>query len=608
MTSTSYYKSFPYYRIEKKITVEDHAKIKDYAKRGIYFYVIHENVDNNRFIFVSSKHYEEETKIPSHQFKLQKITGDKETVLLKERRNNFGELFFRVTKEEKNAHHKILFKQIITSKKDFGFFSKYKCHWKKLAMDNPSWYLEILKKTNKISYHKQAMQLLLCKNKYNDEHIKHAISTFFIFKDSKFQMFNDHAIIMDEGKTGKSSMISYMGEKVDNVSIAGLYGSSDGLRGKFKGGLVTTTKKAIIIDEINEMISNNKGEKVLSILNTPLENGVYNYQKQFSQKLYISNQFMFLANIKENCNFPLLLEHSFGNVATFGRRIGIITYDNNLNGFSAGDLRDLIPPTYLIALQEYCSSLLNYWFSNPKNIQRLYGKRKYKQLCQFYLSELSKIERQVEEETTRAFIKSHKKSIVRAFTRAFKLYVWENLDKFIEGKKFFNNHTHSEVLDICENVLKQNIISFKNILEEVQNNNIVDRLEERNALKFNALPSYYQKILMLFNENKEKLNQSGTKYEYLKEKNHLRKYFGKWKSQKKIPNNLKRTLLEFGCHIQYCSKENSIKLRFISKDLFEKKTRGIFDNSLEIDLDKSKGTSQKNEKTNIQEIAIEDLI
>lgn len=604
MGSLDYYKSFPFYRIEKKISVEDHAKVKDYAKKGIYFYVIHEHKDNNRFIFVSNSHYEEESKIPSNQFKLQKIVGDKEQVLLKERVNQFGETFFRVTKDDSKENHKVLFAELIGTKSKQSFFMKYKCHWKKLAMDNPSWYLEVLKKTNKCSYKKHALSLILCKNRYSEEHINHMISTFFIFDDSKFQMFNDHSIVMDEGKTGKSSLISYMGEKVDNVSIAGLYGSSDSLRGKFKGGLVTTTKKPIAIDEINEMISNNKGEKVLSILNTPLENGVYNYQKQFSQKLFIKNQFFFFANIKNDCNFPILLEHTFGNVATFGRRIGIITYDSNLKGFQAGNLRPLIPHEYLIALQGFCSKLLNEFFKNQKNIEKLYAKKKYFNLVQFYEGELTKLESSVEEETTRAFIKSHKKSILRQFTRAFKLYIWKHLDDFIKEEKNFDNHTHSEVLDICEEVLKKNILSFKNIIEEVQNNNYVDRKEERNKLKFNSLPKYYQNMIEFFFKNSLQLSNKGTTYSLLSNKHDIKKYIMEFKKNKKVPTNLKQLLIEYGCHMDYNAQENEVMFRFINQNTFDKTTSGLFDDK----ISEVKFNEDEKKENIIDEIGEEDFI
>lgn len=607
MGNSKYYKSFPFYRIEKKISVEDHARIKDYAKVGIYFYVIHEAQDNNRFILVSNKHYEEETKIPSNQFKLQKIVGDKEQVFFKERVNQFGETFFRVTNDDAKENHKILFAEIIGTKSKQSFFMKYKCHWKKLAMDNPSWYLEVLRKTNKCSYKKHATSLILCKNKYSDEHMKHMISTFFIFESSKFQMFNDHTIVMDEGKTGKTSLVSYMGEKVDNVSVAGLYGSSDSLRGKFKGGLVTTTDKSITIDEINEMISNNKGEKVLSILNTPLENGVYNYQKQFSQKLYIKNQFFFFANIKNDCNFPLMLEHSFGNVATFGRRIGIITYDSNLGGFTAGNLRPLIPHEYLIALQGFCSKILNEFFRNEKNIEKLYSKKKYNNLRQFYEGELTKLENSIDEETTRAFIKSHKKSILRQFTRAFKLYVWKHLDAFIREEKSFDNHTHSEILDICEDVLKQNIISIKNIIEEVQNNNYVDRREERNKLRFERLPKYYQNILEFFYKNSLQLSKKGVVYSILSHKQDIKKYITKFKSSKKVSPNLKQLLLEYGCHMDYDAQEKDIKFRFVSQSNFDKQTQGIFDDIIsEVKFNEDKNEVKKSEI--IEEINEDDLI
>ena len=601
---STYYQDFSYYRIEKKITVAEHPKIKDYSKLGIYFYIIHEPSDNNRFVFISSRHYEEDTKINPNQFKLQRIPTDKETILLKRRITKYGDKYYRVTTDEDNFYTKILFGDIIQGSKNKNgefykkpFFKTYKCHTKKLAMDNPLWYLEIIKKNNNLSYRKKAEQLMLCNNKYNEEIFNNMISTFFNFHNNAFQMFNDHSIIIDEGKTGKSSFISYMGERVDNISVAGLYGSSDSNRGKFKSGLVSMSNKTIIIDELNELNENTKSDKILSILNTALENGTYNYQKQFSKKISVSNQFIFMGNIKEDFNFSLMLNGCFGNVSTIGRRIGIVLYDNKIKGFKHGNIRPIEINPYLLAVQGYVSKLINHWFNNKKNITKLYKKKKYIELCKMYERKLTDIEKKCEEENALNFIRSHKKSINRQFTRALKLWIWDNLDYLIREEKEFNNHTIHEVLEGTEHVLNNNIISFENIVDDVNNNGIKEQLENRNKMFFEKFNKSYRQCLELFSDNKDIITPAGYPYSLIENRSSIRHLIDNIKRRKKVTSTLKVFLYKYGCELKYNGKDNDVYFKILKPELFNKKTEGLFD-QLETNVEETQNTN----KSEIDEI------
>ena len=83
-----YYKKFVY-RIEKKITVQENPAMKDYAQMGCYLYIIHDPIDNNRFFFFSSRHFEVHAKIYPETFTLARITSYKESLRLNVKHTKF---------------------------------------------------------------------------------------------------------------------------------------------------------------------------------------------------------------------------------------------------------------------------------------------------------------------------------------------------------------------------------------------------------------------------------------------------------------------------------------------------------------------------------------
>jgi len=572
MTSNKYYKQFVY-RIEKKITVEDFPKIKDYAKNNIYLYIIHDIIDNNRFLYISSKHFEENTKINPITFNLFSLNNN-ESIFLEKKENKFGDKYFIITEDK--TKYSIIFKDIIyTKNKDNKFFKKFKTHTKKVAVDYPNWYMDKIKEIECKNHSKKVIRELLYKNEYSQEIINHCISTFFILKNPEYQKFNDHSIVMDEGKTGKSSLIGYMGEKLDNISVAGLYGSSDTLRGKFKGGVVTTTKNTILIDEINELSKNNKGEKILSVLNSLLENGVYNYQKQFGQKITAGNQFMFMGNLSNKFNLPMFLESTFGNIETLGRRIGIITYNNNLNGYKMGLIRPQTPSDYLLTMQMLLSNIFNSILLNPKLIEKLYKHKKYHEIAKKYKHDLSLLCDTVDDETTKSFIRSHSASIDRIFTRALKLWIFYNIDGFLNNTKCYDNHTINEVLELTRLEIDKNLVNFKNIKEHIVDFDIKESRKDMNIVIFNSLTKKNRKILNFFNINKDIIDIKGVSHNDLKDKSII-KYIVRDYKQYGIPDNQKTFMLSYGINVSI--KNNEIYFRFINKNLFEDKIKGLFEN------------------------------
>jgi len=594
-----YYKQFQY-RIEKKITVEDFFKIKDYAKFGVYIYIIHDVQDNNRFIYLSSKHYEENIKINPESFKFQKVSDFKENIYLKFKISKFGVLFFKTI--QKKTNFDINFNDIVMGTSGKKIFKKYKVHNKKIALDNPDWYLEFIKDKNCTSHKKKTYQLLLYNNKYNPEIIYNTISSFFILENSDYQKFNDHAMVLDEGKTGKSSIIGYMGEKIDNISIAGLYGSSDGKAGKFKGGIITETKKSILIDEINELMKNQKGEKILSVLNSLLENGTYNYRKQHGQKIKAGNLFYFMGNISPEINFPIILTGVFGNIETIGRRIGIITYNNQLKGFEKGNIRPETPDKYLIAISIFMSNIFNHILINTKYIKKLYRHAKYLELSKKYEKEISLMSQDLECPITLSFFKSHKGAIDRVITRGLKIWIFNNLDEFINNNFEYNNHSLYEILLESEKHLTQNLINLRNIKEHIKDYNILDKTIERNKNTFNFLNKSQKKLLKFFWLNINIITKKGIPINDLNNRNEIKSVLQDFKRQG-ISKPIKEILLTYGLNITIQSED--IMFRIINIKAFENKIEGVFELSDDKSINLNKVAKNWN-KENIDEIDLGD--
>lgn len=621
----NYYKKFAFV-IKKKYTVQQFPILKNYAKLGVYFYLIEDKRDGNRFIFVSSKHYERDTAILPDEFELFSFGLLKNNFLIHKKNNEFGETYFvpesifeydetklqtltnpETKKEDKGFQYNdsgdiyfvpdsegitlkcLIFESqkletgIVVCLQDiFGglsIYSKYqKSHTKKIAVENPNWYREFLKGVKANSIKKIFESDFLCGNSYNPEIIENAISTFVFFRTNEYSIFNDNFFVLDEGKTGKTSLVSYISEKLDELSMAGLYGSSDSKSGSFRGGIVTKTKRCIIIDELNELVKKKIGEKVLPTLNSVLENGEYNYQKQFGAKIEVSNQFGFLANIKEDFNFSIMLESCFGNTATLGRRIGCILYNNNLSGFKKGKIRIRKPSKLLIAVSLYMTQVFNQIFSNKKFLLKRLTHKLYLELDKKYKSECSKLEQETENEPFKYFLRSHKEAIDRLFCRSVKNWIWKNLDGLFFGTKPFCNHSLFEILEIMKEVVENNLINLNNIKEHLAQSVITSRKGEFNKIYFKKLKQIEKKFLEFFFSNQDILNQNNfISYanENLKSKSLIRKKvidikkFG-------LNKNVNQTLLQYGCFVLY--RNNELEFKFINKHLFLDKVKDIFSN------------------------------
>jgi len=566
-----YYKKFNYI-IEKKICVENYPKIKDYAKKDIYIYILYDEIDKNRFIFISSRQFKENSIVTPNTFKLVKSQNMQDNLHLKQKISKFGVKYYKIVAQK--GDYVINFEDIMNSAgiKKTTIFKKYKTHNKKIALDYPDYYLEEIYRYPCKSHKKKVIKNMLYDNEYNAQIQEHAISTLYNLQNHSYQKFNDHSIVMDQGKTGKSSFIGHNSEKVDNPSMAGLYGSSDGVKGRFKNGLISLTQKSIVIDELNELIEDKKHEKVLSVLNSLLENGVYNYVKQHSKKIYSANQFIFLCNISDKTNFTMFLLGCFGNVETIGRRIGVITYNNHLNGYNQGQIIPSIPCYYIECISQYLSNYLNYIFEQTKFIGKLYEHKRYKHLCNYYKAQLTEIEKVTDEPIARQFIKSHKESIDRLVTRGLKLWLFDNIDKLLRGDKCYNNHSIYEILCYTEKIIDQNIINIRNIQEHVIEFSISDKKKEFNMIEFSSLSKNQKSTLQLTWLNKDKISSKGCKVENLEHRS-LVKYIIKDIKKRGISYRMNNGLKQYG--VMYDIDQNNIVLRFINKPLFESLIEGI---------------------------------
>lgn len=583
----NYYKSFNYI-IEKKLTVEDNTILKDYAKQQCYFYIIFDVIDKNRFLYISSKHIEEKTIIYPETFNLYDISSKKDSILLKKYKTSFSEVYFNIVNEGKHDIS-IITTNLVDSKKGDKIFRKYKTHTKKIAIDNPNYFIEVIKSCNTTSCKKKFKKEVLCENYYNEEIYNHFISTLFIIDDRKFQRFNDHFLILDEGKTGKSSLVAYLSSKADNVSIAGLYGSSDSKGGKFKGGLITLTKKTIIIDEVNELASaKHHSEKILGVLNTILENGEYNYIKQYSAKIESSNQFGFMGNISDVFNFPIFIEGTVGNSLTIGRRIGMITYSTNLGGFKKGFNRPVETSEFLRSVQKYLSKIFNYILNDTCFYKKILKHKGYAMLENYYKQELSKIKITDNNQLTKDFLVSHSEAIDRIITRSLKLYIFDNLDRYIsKGIMYYDNKIPFEILKLTKIQMDKNILNFQNINEHVENCKITSRKSEYNTLDFNNLPKLHQNTINIFLDNLQLIknkNSKGVSYYQLQNNQEIKQHIYQFKTKKKSHKPLNDTLSKYGCRI--IISNNDVYFSLVSEQLFLSKMTGVQQQSNIIPINK----------------------
>lgn len=568
MAKKVYYNNLQYI-VKEKVTVRHYSNIVNYFYEQLYMYVIHDNTDDNSFIyFTANKNLEPNTKIDIFSFDFVQIDRSK-SLKFKKQKTQFGDIYFTLDQNEFDIE--VDFSDLTKRNKN-AFFKKFQLNSDKICVDNPNWYINVIKNIKCSSYKKKILKDLLVGNQYNNEIIEHSISTMFKLKNPEFMMLNDHFIVLDQGKTGKSSMIGYFGEKLDNVSVAGLYGSSDSKNGKFVGGLVTTTNKSILIDEINELIVDKKGERILSVLNSLLENGQYNYRKQFGQVIESSNQFAFLGNISEKFSFSIFLYGTFGNTETIGRRIGIITYNDKLNGFSKGKIRKMKHSLLLQSISILLTNIFNCIISNPKYLKKLTKHKDYKRLEKWYYDKLTKIEDKINDPIAKQFVKSHKESIDRACTRGLKSYIFENIDTYISDEFKFSGKIIYESLQITEKILQRNVLNIKNIQTHMNECIIKNREAHFNLISFGKITKGERNFLHFIHINKDIIDQKGVDIETLEGRT-LIKYSIKNFKLRGINKSFKNTLFEYGCNIEI--RNNVFYVRFINKVLFLQKIVGV---------------------------------
>ena len=586
--TNAYYKSLTYI-IEKKITVEDNPKVKDYIKDiGIYVYVLFDMQDKNRFFFFSCQNFAEGTKIHPETFKIFKISSEKDSIHLIKKKAKFNEPYFRLSKN-KGEHTIILSDVIFPKNKDGKSWNKYKAHTKKIFLDYPDWYIEHLKIAGCKSIRKKFEREILSGNQYSPEILEHFISTLFILRNEELQRLNDSALVLTEGMTGKSSIIAYMSEKADDISMAGLYGSSDGTRGHFREGLVGQTKSAIIVDELNELIEHKKGEKVLSVLNTILENGRYHYRKQFSAVIKSQNQFILMGNLTSSVNLATILEGTVSNLATIGRRFGVVTYNLNLSGFTKGGHRPLNPTTFMRAVSIFLTNIFNHILYETKFLDKILAHKEFAKLEANYKVEIGKLSVRVENETVLNFLKSHQEAGLRILTRGLKNFLYFNLDNFLSEKMpiWYGQYTF-EAIRYANLVAQRNIINLQNVVEHVNDYQMSSRRPAMNLTRFQDLKETHKRILKVFWVNKDNANIREVELKTLKEISIIDRVSYNLRKKTYTPDFINSTLRNYGCRIFV--RNNEIYFSIMNKKVFLDRLEGVFDEPITPDTDKKDDT------------------
>ena len=520
------YKKFIYY-VEKEISVEDNIYAKNYNLLGYRMYIILNRTNHYRFFYMSSKKLFVDTEILGKSLNFIKHSHY-EPLGLKFFLDIFGEKQVGFIEKESDEIPKylitpndILVKEINDPNLREGEEPKKKyvfpknIHSKRIAFDNVEWYKDELKDMNFDSLNKKIIKDIL-EGAIIDERIeKVLISEFFELpqiydveegKSIDYMKNNTHSIVLSQGSTGKSSILCLLGNDLTKTSDAGMFGYMDVTNNSWRAGEVSKTKKAIIVDEINEIIDSNakKGESVLDTLNTPLENGKFNYGKAGGMKVNFGNQFIFLGNIRDNFHFENFVNGLSSNQSTMGRRFCYLVYDDKLN-WKNGNQRDITKHIHKIQpLREFLSNVLLYFLKNKKFIdKKINNNIDFMNLIEKDKNRLLDIIRPIEHPNTRQFLKTFSEySLVnRVPIMALKLTIFEYLGEFLkieslEKFSYAQNNFMTRYLEIYKGIIIDLEHSFKNILSHQNESIIVDSELEIMSKRLNRELNNNQKLLI----------------------------------------------------------------------------------------------------------------
>jgi len=544
------------YKVEKILSVQDNKPIMDINLSGHNIYVLHNYSHNFRFLYITSKKLKMDTIIYGKSLIFYKtptkLTNEDTKIYLSKEYNNLNEMVVKLSVNPLDLKstnkfplytYSLFYTEVYnpdSQEMKIKKIHKHNLHDTRIAYDNDLWFI---KEINNLKI--KDIPLTILKNILNqaiiDEKLKKVLITeFFIldqFKDEEelisqdYMMMNSHCIILTQGGTGKSSILCMLGNDLHTTTDAGMFGYMDIVAGSWRSGEVSKTKDSIIVDEINEIIKKNskKGESVLDILNTPLENGKYSYGKAGGMKIQFGNQFNFLGNISDEFHFENFVNGLSGNQSTMGRRFAYIIYDDNLE-FVNGEHRDIIKHLNKIKpLKEFLSFIL-LWFLKTKKFQdRKVRKNKYMlNIIKEFQEKYKKIINNMEHPNTKQFFKSFTSHSLenRIPVMALKLTIFKYIELF---RSCHNSNKQFNSIDLRQFwkqfyiefkfLLNDNLISLDNILSHQntgmitadENNKIFNQIKvlkksQRNMICYIVGNSKNIKGIKLLEENCEYLS------------------------------------------------------------------------------------------------------
>ena len=540
------------YMVEKELSVEDSKPIMDYNLKGYRFYVIHNRTNHLRFLYVTTKKLKIDTILNGKGLLFRKIntklTNDETIIYLQIYKNNLNNEMINIVQNNKDndciplLSFQLFYKEVYEPNSQTMKITKIhknNLHDTRIVIDKDMWFIEELKNLGIKDLPKKMLKDLLNKAVIDNRLKKTLITELFIIEQyrdeedrvsQEFMMNNSHSIVLTQGSTGKSSILCTIGNDLHTTTDAGMFGYMDVTASSWRAGEVSKTTDAIIIDEINEIIKKNvkKGESVLDILNTPLENGRYNYGKAGGMKIQFGNQFNFLGNISDEFHFENFVNGLSGNQSTMGRRFAYIIYDDKLT-FKNGDYRDIVKHLHKIKpFKEYLSYILTY-FLKQKRFQdkKVRINKKLQSTIGIYQKRYKTIIENMEHPNTKQFFTSFTNHSLenRVPTMALKLTIFKFCNQFAKVNQFgdmdlrlFWNNFYTEF----ENILQDNEQSLINIVSHQKTGTIIDETKNKSFYGLERLNKIQRLILLMIVKNVDKVKGIKLNYDDIRDKSLLR--------------------------------------------------------------------------------------
>ena len=578
------------YIVFKKITVEFSANVKEHNKKGLFFYILKCPVTDFRFGYVSGYNYPNNARIKGISLFFQKSIVD-ELCDVYYYKNTYKQFHTTHNKKiKKNGNKSVIqfYPQDIFFKKkekngEEYHENTYSIHTKKIVVDRELWFIEELEQKKLTSIKKKVIKEILEDTTIDERIFRVLISQFF---QLQYAMdYQSHAIILSQGSTGKSSVLRPLSRGLENSSNAGIFGYFDVTKASWVSGLVSQTKKPILVDEINELI--NEDAQIFKTINTPLENGIYTYGKAGGMTINFFNQFLFVGNVTEDFNFNTFISGVAQNTATIGRRFAYIVYDRHLH-FSKGTYRRIEESTQNIELlTAYCTYVLEHFLYDRKFHEKKLNDTKINKLEEEFKQRMRKKIESLDEsnELVKKFFKSFIESSLDARCKilALKSAIFKHIDTILQIKDLKNSNLSF--------IYEEYPIQYKQILIELEHsiNNIFDDVNYYCSVndyttqsikdKFNTYDKKTQRLFREISNVHDRTQQKLINYEEFEYKKPFKNIAYNFKTGRRTTKQLNKTLSELGINCNV--KNNQLIFLITNLNLFKK-----YENAINQDLEK----------------------